>query len=812
MKKLLLSMLCFAALFSVCGAAKAKKSSHMDKEMAKRSKEILARPYEKNRLELAKPMKKGEILLRPTFNACGFYFGCDKVDNPVLEFRKKGGQWQKAFTPVHFFEDGNTTTGLVMNEYRGSIVKLDENTTYEVRFSDGDNVLKQGRFTTWKTDVPIAKTIYIDADNFKAPYIISAKGNPNGWIRYTTKDGKVLNNKSSKTMIEVKNASYVLIDDMVIKSGLNSREVINIVNSKNVRVRNCDISNWGRIGKQRFDKKGMYYMPNSRHAVNYDGAISIRTGSSCVVVERCYIHDPYNHANSWFYSHPAGPEAIMLYTPDHSTVIRYNDFLGSDLHRYNDAVESSGNFHSNGGINRDADVYGNYMIYCNDDNIELDGGQQNVRCFWNHFEGSLCGVSIQGCMVSPVYLFENIFAGMGGQFGETNASIKTGGGKHGIAATAFIFNNTFVGRGGGIGLMATLKSVLKNNIFAGESQRISNVDKCPSSEYEKNSSKNVSGGVKEGIEKVDTVFANAAEGNYFPEETAEAAAIPNFLPNGGIRGAFQKPDFVLPYRPVPVVLDRTRIEGVKVREGAAAPEQVTITATVGGENFKSAYSIRQNDVFDWFTVTPSKGVLKSGDKITFTVKFIPEKMNERHDYRGAFILRLANGFSRAVTIIADTDYVQPFKLEKEGETAVYIDAFNPASVTNAKSNRKSTLFIKDDKLGVKGKTIQLNSRNIVEYKVDVPKDGRYYFMIHGYSAGRPRLQVSVNDDKFEESRQQTKRYMSWTMLSPGRGFGNMCREYDLKAGENRIRIRCSSGNFVIDGLVLTDNPASFEPR
>ena len=50
MKKLLLSMLCFAALFSVCSAANAKKSSHMDKEMAKRSKEILARPYEKNRL------------------------------------------------------------------------------------------------------------------------------------------------------------------------------------------------------------------------------------------------------------------------------------------------------------------------------------------------------------------------------------------------------------------------------------------------------------------------------------------------------------------------------------------------------------------------------------------------------------------------------------------------------------------------------------------------------------------------------------------------------------------------------------------
>ena len=812
MKKLLLSLLCCTALFSVCSAAKAKKSTHMDKEMAKRSKAILARPYEKNRLELAKPVKKGEMLLRPTFNSCGFYYGCDKVGTPVLQFRKQGGEWQKAFAPVHFFENENTTTGLVMNEYRGSIVKLDENTTYEVRFCDGDKVLKQGSFTTWMSDVPVAKTVYIDPATFKAPYVISAKGTPDGWIRYAIKDGKELNYNGVKTMIEVKKAQYILLDDMTIKSGVNSREVINIVDSQNVRVRNCDISNWGRIGKQRFDKKGMFYMPGSRHAVNYDGAISIRTGSSCVVVERCYIHDPYNHANSWFYSHPAGPEAVMLYKPDHSVVIRYNDFIGSDLHRYNDAVESAGNFHSNGGINRDADVYGNYMIYCNDDNIELDGGQQNVRCFWNHFESSLCGVSIQGCMVSPVYLFENIFAGMGGQFGETNASIKTGGGKHGIAATAFIFNTTFVGKGGGIGLMATLKSVLKNNIFVGSSQRIANVDKCPSSEYENNSSANVSGGVKAGIEKIDTVLPDAAKGNYFPQETSEAAVIPNFLPDGGVRGAFQKPDFVLPYRPIPVVLDRTRIEGVKVRNGAVSPAQVTITASVGGENFESAYSIRQNDVFDWFTVTPANGVLKSGDKITFTVKFLPEKMNERHDYRGAFTLRLANGFSRAVTIIADTDYVQPFKLDKDGDTAVYIDAFKPASVTNAKTGKNSSIYPKNDKLGVDGRIVQLNTRNIVEYKVNVPKDGRYYFMVRGYSVNRPHLYVSVNDDKFEVSRQQTKGYMSWTMLAPGRGFGNMCREYDLKAGENRIRIRCSRGIFAIDGLVLTDNPASFEPR
>ena len=95
--------------------------------------------YEPNRLELIQPVNMGQLVLRPTFNSCSFYYGTDKLDEPVVKFRKQGGAWRKAFTPTHFFEDKNTTTNLVMNEYRGSIVKLEENTTYEVQFCNGGN-------------------------------------------------------------------------------------------------------------------------------------------------------------------------------------------------------------------------------------------------------------------------------------------------------------------------------------------------------------------------------------------------------------------------------------------------------------------------------------------------------------------------------------------------------------------------------------------------------------------------------------------------------------------------------------------------
>ena len=52
--------------------------------------------YEKNRLELIKPVKQGVLFLRPTFHSCSFYYGTDKLENPIVKFRKAGGEWKKA--------------------------------------------------------------------------------------------------------------------------------------------------------------------------------------------------------------------------------------------------------------------------------------------------------------------------------------------------------------------------------------------------------------------------------------------------------------------------------------------------------------------------------------------------------------------------------------------------------------------------------------------------------------------------------------------------------------------------------------------
>ena len=48
---------------------------------------------------------------------------------------------------------------------------------------------------------------------------------------------------------------------------------------------------------------------------------------------------------------PAGPQAVGIDKP-RSTVLRYNDFIGSDQHRWNDAIEGAGNYHVDGGFSR----------------------------------------------------------------------------------------------------------------------------------------------------------------------------------------------------------------------------------------------------------------------------------------------------------------------------------------------------------------------------------------------------------------------------------------------------------------------------
>ena len=691
-----------------------------------------------------------DCLLRPTFASCSVEWNTPApLEDFELTYRKVGQKrWQNVH-PLPYFHD--------QPGYRTSILRLEENSYYEVRAMQGGRQVFNGRFRTWESDVPIAKTIVIDPDKARYPIRINVKGEKDGWVRYTVEKGKVLKNEGRTPTIIVDGADHILIDNIVFKGPHIHEGALVIKNSRAVRIRNCELSDFGRIGEFRFDKKGKPCLGNS--IINFDAAIQIHKGSTEVVVERCYVHDAAGKTNSWRYSHPAGTEAVLLYKPDHSTVIRYNDFIGSDIHRFNDAVESFGNFDKDGGFNRDADVYGNFMAFCNDDCIELDGGQRNVRCFDNRFESSFVGISIQGCMMSPSFVFNNVLSGLCDQFGRGGFGIKTGSGAHGPEARTYISENYFGARTNGIQMMSTLEADVRNNVFT-RGASVQKLEESPSSKLE------------------DNIFGASYEEKDLPA--------------------------LYPFRPLPYVLSRQKITD---------PENEFSVTLLPLPEMKEdvCFEIHQNEDFNWFKVSPSIGILRPGQSQVLTVTLLPEQMKDRRYYRGAFLVRTPDGLSRPFTIYKETEYVPPFHAEKEGDVAVYLDPFNPSGGLAA---------TEDDITAISGKSVVLrkDSDEILEWKFTVPKTGRYYILTHG--RGRPfcKIEVSVNGGEFLSSGQQTDpRYMYWTILAPGGDFNNRIVWYDFRAGEEQT-LRIRSGNnessklLYMDGLVVTDNPESFEPK
>ena len=740
--------------------------------------------------------------LVPMFNTCSYYYNSPKLNNVDVFWRTANGKWEKALAPVWISEE-------LM--YRGSIVNLQENTKYDFKIVTDSKVLKTASFKTWSSKVPIGKTIVLNEKNFKGSLVITEQGTPQNWIKYTSAPGFVLTNNNKTPLIKLLKAKYIILEGLTLNGG--SSKAIIIEKSQDVRVINCDISGWGRLGEQRFDKDGKFYNENGK-AINYDSGIYL-VKSKNTVIERCYFHDPRNTANSWHYSHPAGPSGMLINRPE-STVVRYNDFIGSDSHRWNDAIEGAGNFHKDGGFNRDADIYGNIMTMANDDCIEIDGGQQNVRVFLNKFENALCGVSIQGCMAGPSYVFKNLLINMGDIFGRSGQIIKTSSPCAGKDAVSFIFNNTInVDNHNNLPLHKLFKIVAKNNIFAGKGI-ITGRAKCKkavtdynlvSTERERHE--------KHGLFGIQPKFQNTQAGLFKPEKSCSTVGngieIPNFTPYGRVDlGAFQQcENLVLPYRPIPVTLDKYQLN-YTVRKGKASPAQ-TVTAQIGGKNFSSSYKIRKNQAFDWFTVAPTSGNMSSGQKIKYTITLKPELMDKRKIYRGVFLMRLANGFSRPVSIYAKTDKKNMLKPTAKGAFTLFIEAEHPASKNGYKT-------FKDSKASG-GKYIYVATRSKqkepVLYNLNIPKDGTYYLQMRVKSeipvSRHNSIFYSVNGEKMQAANMISDKNWIWAPAANNDKSMMRLKAFKLKKGINTLRIMPRESVY-LDMIAVTDNPKIFEPH
>ena len=204
-----------------------------------------------------------------------------------------------------------------------------------------------------EAEVPVARTIVIDPAAATYPIVVSEKGRPDGWIRYTTKPGAVLGGKDvMKSIFKVSDAKYVILENMVLEGGGGNRDnPVLIENSTGVRVRNCEIYGFGHTGE-----KGQV------RAFDGSAGITIDSGSEEVTVELSYIHDARGTSSSWLCSQPSATAGIFVNRAAHAIVLRWNDIIGSDRHRWNDAIAGCDNSGEGGGSNRDFDIYGNFCF------------------------------------------------------------------------------------------------------------------------------------------------------------------------------------------------------------------------------------------------------------------------------------------------------------------------------------------------------------------------------------------------------------------------------------------------------------------
>jgi hypothetical protein len=649
------------------------------------------------------PLSAAELRTVPTFENCGLYLEHTTLTPEQIQvrYRESGTTaWLSGHALVVSANDAVP---------RGSLFALRAGTAYEVECRDtAGTVLANTTFSTWSEDVPIARTVNLAAAG-KFPLVISDSGTAAGWVRYVTEqplDG----GEQAESAIVVQGAAFVILDGLTVRGGM--RHGIRITNSHDVRIRDCDIAGFSRIGTQDLTKDGKYYTADGK-PINNDAGVCI-DNSGRTVVERTWIHDPRGHANSWYYSHPAGPNALFVHATG-EIVVRWNDFPGSDRHRWNDVIEGWGNGKVDGGFNRDSDIYGNYLAFSNDDGIELDGGQCNVRYYGNVIQGSMCGISTAPNLRGPSWVFGNLVANLADERGLGAAGVKNGGGSTSSLGHTFFYHNTFFGAGNGIANVGygndsnrgMFRGTSRNNLFALTGDGLIDRYLPAGNTYDHDlfaqpwaapGTNDVSGTVETHGVSAAAALTDPTNGDYRPTDNSPARGTGEAIPGFGFLQVDGRADIGalpaglvsrrLPWRPG--YLDATPSE-VHFRGLLADARAKPLTVTISTTSISSpqTYTIRMASACDWLHVEPANGSIEPGKPLALSVSLDQRILEHRGSAVGAFLVHLASGASVPVTVSADVA-TSALRIAAEAETLTGAEGFVAASDAAASGGRYLT--------------------------------------------------------------------------------------------------------------------------
>ncbi len=401
----------------------------------------------------------------PTFECIGLYWKLEDggKGDAMVRFREQGGSaWREGYPLWYAEREG---------EFRGSLVRLQPGTTYEIELTAPSDKRATLTAATREERLPIGKTTHLPGGELDKPVRITEAGTADAWHLVTPSPG-------TKTVVDVFNLHDTCVEvavDYVIVRGLELKNagqhaVLIRKGVQNVVVEDCRMTQWGRVGGARV--WGVFH--------GSDSAIYAETGAGGLVLQRNLIEHPRSGSNDWESGHPDGPQGITLLNSSGGNIIRYNEIRSTEDHGYNDGIGGGSNFSFAGSPNRDSDIYGNVITNCWDDAIESEGANRNVRIWGNYIDKTFVFIATASTSMGPLYIYRNVFASsrISHQDPSGGTIIKTWGpgrtitvdGKEvpGDRGRRYVFHNTTLQPNGALSVFSghgTSNAVSRNNIF-----------------------------------------------------------------------------------------------------------------------------------------------------------------------------------------------------------------------------------------------------------------------------------------------------------------------------------------------------------
>jgi len=748
------------------------------------------------------------LALVPTFDSVGAYVrvpgGLAGLD-VALEYRVAGtAPWHAALAPVACAGE---------HEYRGSIVRLQPDTAYEVRAriksAERPPIELSGAVRTWAEQVRIDREIVLPAGRTTKPLVIREQGRAGAWIRYRAAPGGTVIDvgTGASHAVVLDHAAYVIVEGLTVRGGTS--DAVCLTDSHDVRVRGCDISGWGDPGRWGYysdaKHKQWAYLDAAGRMIDHQEGVRVQgTGSTRVVVERNLIHHPRGTANCWAFQHPHGPEGVVLSETGGNNVVRDNDIIAGDGHRWNDAIASEYNGHVTGGPYRDTDISGNLLVGANDDGVELDGGQMNVRFWDNRIDGGLCGVSCAPNLRGPSYVFRNVIVSDGDERGACGVGFKMGG----DPGVTFLLNNTvYVGN---FGLTSghygknPSEIISRNNVFAGPAPGLGKL-RCDRAVVGDLDHDLVPPGGLVGTDALRPGREGAAQfglpafvavgaGDFRLQQSSPGrhagVAVPTIADAGEDLGAVAAGSAqTWPLRAGAPSLAPARAE-LWVREGSIAEQRFTLSTVPagiacdahGGESWTTCELGRETD---------------AGTR-TLTCRVDATGL-ESGPHRSFVSLRTGDGRLRSVPVVVNVLPQQPIVRTFEAEALASGTDFETDSDAAAQG-------------GAYVRVVSAASSKPLACVFDVPADGGYFVLAHVRAAG-PLSAVTTQDAlNFRIDGGAT---MAWKLFGVTAGAWTWVHaapeaqvngRFNLAAGRHRLEIRARAVGAEIDAIAVANAP------